>query len=182
MFVYNGKEQAPKAWFEEIDDNGQTITVALTVIGVGKDVGDGYTASVKSGSDNYALTGDTEVTFKIVASTATEYKWVWDADGNGSWVEIEEELGGDNAEGGDEIVDKDKDDNSDQDLNEGGDGKVDGEQNTTDPEESESGTTPTETVTLGKDPADGEQITTDPQGSGKDEADGEGADGEPKED
>jgi len=120
--IYNGAEQAPKAWFEYADDNGNTVTVTLTVEGAGKEVGE-YTAKVTSEFENFALTGDTQMKFNIIKGTATEYKWVWNADGTGgSWVEIKDESGEQGGEQGGETTDPVNPDPGTGESGEGGEG------------------------------------------------------------
>lgn len=163
-FTYNGAEQAPKAWFEYEDGNGQTITIILKVEGTGKEVGDNYTATVAFESDNFVLKGETEVTFKIIPSTASEWTWDWDAnDGLGGWVEVKDETS--EGEGGETPEEGDDTDLTDQ--NEGGSSEA------TDPEEDESGTTNTEPENSNTVPAQRENLTPDPRENIKHENDGE---------
>lgn len=191
--IYNGKNQKPKAYY--IDIAGNKIELTVTVDGDSAETDITYTATAKLESDNYELNADSATTvFNIVKSTATEYKWVWDENGVGCWVEVTDGTGDNNGDGGETTEPTTPTDP----VNppEGGD-------NTGDGEGEGSGTTPTEPVTPGTgdgnevdgdgnegniptepetpnpDPAEGDNPATDPNDGNKDEVeeDSEGGNG-----
>ncbi|MDE7167375.1 MAG: MBG domain-containing protein [Clostridia bacterium] len=178
----NGAAQAPKAWF--FDVNGQKIE--LTVEGEQTEVngeGETYPAKATLESGNYVLDEDSEeypitTTFTIVKSTATEYKWVWGAEGNG-WEEVKDET----DPGDEEVVKPDPDEGDEEEEpltppvvgGEGVDETVDNNEDGDD-SENENGTL-TELVTPGTDTTGGEQTTTDPNESSKGENEGEDEEG-----
>lgn len=177
--TYNGENQKPNAYYTDVAGN----RIELSVSGAQTEVGDSYTATATLESDNYVLTGDVTKTFSIVKSTATEYKWVWDENGVGSWVEVTDGTGsGETGDGGettdpttptDPVTPPESGDGTGDNT---GDNTQTGDGNEGDGNE---GNIPTEPETPNPDPAEGDNPATDPNDGNKDEAeeDSEGGNG-----